>query len=400
MKALARVICLLVAWWAATTSCTNSQLYAPGYQPNEASLTGIAGDLCTDDPTSSAFPLKIAVVVDGGLAGQLDDRVSALKSLVNQYSGSTIDFDIILMGQSAQSLTQGFTNDAATIQNAIQAAGSNVSPLRDYEAGILAATTDIESDALGTSPGLRSRTHYALQFVAQGPPTPDLPSLWCGSNQLTPGTSACTAQFDANFCPNQTPPPADCGLDLYTTLTTELASFLETNGALDFIGQILSTRHRRANPDASHEHELGGMNVAVASPAAASSSRGFDDRSGVGSLAPPPGGRACSCAAVPDRMAPTHTVALPMAVDFGEQRGRPSHAYLRKVVQPALLGLMDGSMSTLAPLFATAFATRTPRMVLLVGSAAAVGAAISMGFAEALSDTGTLTGRGHPVAAG
>jgi len=89
-----------------------------------------------------------------------------------------------------------------------------------------------------------------------------------------------------------------------------------------------------------------------------------------------------------------------MAVDFGEQRGRPSHAYLRKVVQPALLGLMDGSMSTLAPLFATAFATRTPRMVLLVGIAAAVGAAISMGFAEALSDTGALTGRGHPVVRG
>jgi erythrin-vacuolar iron transport family protein len=76
------------------------------------------------------------------------------------------------------------------------------------------------------------------------------------------------------------------------------------------------------------------------------------------------------------------------------------HGYLLKVVQPAILGLMDGSISTLAPLFATAFATRNPHTAFLVGWAAAVGAAISMGFAEALSDTGKLTGRGHPVMRG
>ena len=73
-----------------------------------------------------------------------------------------------------------------------------------------------------------------------------------------------------------------------------------------------------------------------------------------------------------------------------------AHGYLLKVVQPALLGLMDGSISTLAPLFASAFATRNPHTAFLVGGAAAVGAGISMGFAEALSDTGKLTGRGHP----
>jgi erythrin-vacuolar iron transport family protein len=75
-------------------------------------------------------------------------------------------------------------------------------------------------------------------------------------------------------------------------------------------------------------------------------------------------------------------------------------AYLLKVVQPGLLGLMDGSVSTLAPLFASAFATRNPHTAFLIGGAAAVGAGISMGFAEALSDTGKLTGRGHPVIRG
>ena len=74
--------------------------------------------------------------------------------------------------------------------------------------------------------------------------------------------------------------------------------------------------------------------------------------------------------------------------------------FLLQIVQPALVGLMDGSVSTLAPIFATAYATDRPHTALLVGIAAAVGAAISMGFAEGLSDDGTLTGRGHPVQRG
>ncbi len=60
------------------------------------------------------------------------------------------------------------------------------------------------------------------------------------------------------------------------------------------------------------------------------------------------------------------------------------------------MGLIDGSVSTLAPVFAAAFATRSTRAAFLVGLAASVGAVISMGFAEALSDDGSLTGRGHP----
>jgi hypothetical protein len=77
-----------------------------------------------------------------------------------------------------------------------------------------------------------------------------------------------------------------------------------------------------------------------------------------------------------------------------------SKAFVLKVVQPSLVGLMDGSVSTLAPLFATAFATGEARIAFLVGLAAAVGAAISMGFSEELSDDGELTGRGNPVLRG
>ena len=74
--------------------------------------------------------------------------------------------------------------------------------------------------------------------------------------------------------------------------------------------------------------------------------------------------------------------------------------FVLRVVQPALTGLMDGSVSTLAPIFAAAFATGKPHIAFLIGLSAAVGAGISMAFAEGLSDDGVLTGRGHPVIRG
>ncbi|MGZ4829206.1 MAG: iron exporter MbfA [Candidatus Angelobacter sp.] len=81
-------------------------------------------------------------------------------------------------------------------------------------------------------------------------------------------------------------------------------------------------------------------------------------------------------------------------------RGREDEAsrrlFVLQIVQPGLAGLMDGSVSTLAPVFAAAFARHESHFAFLVGLAASLGAGISMGFAEALSDDGSLTGRGHP----
>lgn len=74
--------------------------------------------------------------------------------------------------------------------------------------------------------------------------------------------------------------------------------------------------------------------------------------------------------------------------------------YVLQKVQPALLGLMDGSVSTLAPLFATAGLTHQTHKAFFVGLAASLGAGISMGLAEALSDDGEVTGRGKPVLRG
>jgi VIT1/CCC1 family predicted Fe2+/Mn2+ transporter len=82
------------------------------------------------------------------------------------------------------------------------------------------------------------------------------------------------------------------------------------------------------------------------------------------------------------------------------QDDEASRDFLLRVVQPGLSGLMDGSVSTLAPIFATAFATHNSFTAFLVGIASATGAGISMAFSEALSDDGELTGRGRPIMRG
>jgi rubrerythrin len=91
-------------------------------------------------------------------------------------------------------------------------------------------------------------------------------------------------------------------------------------------------------------------------------------------------------------------ILTPSARDKEDETAR--RVFVLQYVQPGLAGLMDGSVSTLAPLFAAAFATHNTWETFLVGLAASVGAGISMGFAEALSDDGSLTGRGAPVVRG
>ncbi len=72
------------------------------------------------------------------------------------------------------------------------------------------------------------------------------------------------------------------------------------------------------------------------------------------------------------------------------------HSFLLQRVQPAMVGLIDGSLSTLAPIFGIVFYTQKPHTAFIAGLATSIGAAISMAFSEGLSDTGELTGRGSP----
>ena len=106
--------------------------------------------------------------------------------------------------------------------------------------------------------------------------------------------------------------------------------------------------------------------------------------------------RSAKCCLPPER----HCFDAVFSVDLPDirrdEKAAQRQLLVLQIIQPGLAGLMDGSVSTLAPLFAAAFATHNPHNAFLVGIAASVGAGISMGFAEALSDDGSLTGRGHP----
>ncbi|MEN3285169.1 MAG: erythrin-vacuolar iron transport family protein, partial [Solirubrobacteraceae bacterium] len=79
---------------------------------------------------------------------------------------------------------------------------------------------------------------------------------------------------------------------------------------------------------------------------------------------------------------------------------RDERSFLLQRVQPAMTGLIDGSLSTLAPIFSVAIATHRPHYAFFAGLATAIGAGVSMAFSEGLSDTGDLTGRGNPYLRG
>ena len=91
----------------------------------------------------------------------------------------------------------------------------------------------------------------------------------------------------------------------------------------------------------------------------------------------------------------TATISTEVAPDTPD-----SQSFLLRRVQPALSGLMDGSLSTLAPIFAVVLATHHPMTAFFTGAATALGAGVSMAFSEGLSDTGDLTGRGSPLLRG
>ncbi|KZK98680.1 Rubrerythrin [Pseudovibrio sp. Ad14] len=102
-----------------------------------------------------------------------------------------------------------------------------------------------------------------------------------------------------------------------------------------------------------------------------------------------------------DHQNKARTLSQTHLASTGEQEEETAHRKLiLTLIQPGLAGLMDGSVSTLAPVFATAFATGNTWTTFLVGLAASIGAGISMGFTEAVSDDGQISGRGSPVLRG
>src|SRR6476659_5121298 len=111
------------------------------------------------------------------------------------------------------------------------------------------------------------------------------------------------------------------------------------------------------------------------------------------------GKRGWALASKTDRALKAHSVHV-TATEENPAGPRVEQSFLLQRVQPAMTGLIDGSLSTLAPIFAVALATHRPHYAFIAGLATAIGAGVSMAYSEGLSDTGELTGRGNPVIRG
>ena len=243
-------LCLLVT----LAACTDASLYGKNYTPNQPNRISFEGNLCTDDPGAIAFPQKTLIVMDGtGAMAEGDPagkRVDTLRAFIGRHRGPNQAVSILLMGASARPIITGFTSDQQTIDTALETlAAATGQAQRNYLDTLRMLTTIIEDDLLASNPGVRSRTRYAVLFVAAGPPDPDFQTPWCIVQGLTVGSTQCKDAFLAAFCGNATPAPTDCERWWYGDAVTQLRSFVRANGAQDLIFHSfsLSSDTRAAN---------------------------------------------------------------------------------------------------------------------------------------------------------
>jgi hypothetical protein len=229
-------LCLLLA----LPSCTDASLYGKNYTPNQPNRISFEGNLCTDDPGAIAFPQKTLIVMDGtGALAEGDPagkRVDRLRAFIGRHRGPNQAVSILLMGASARPLIIGFTSDQQTIDTALETlAAATGQAQRNYLDTLRMLTTIIEDDLLASNPGARSRTRYAVMFVAAGPPDPAFQVPWCIAQGLAVGSANCQKAFVAAFCNNANPAPTDCERWWYGDAVTQLRSYVRVNGAQDVI---------------------------------------------------------------------------------------------------------------------------------------------------------------------
>ncbi|MGB8294819.1 MAG: VWA domain-containing protein [Polyangia bacterium] len=216
-------------------ACTDADLYGNNYTPNQPNRISFEGDLCTDDPAAIAFPQKTLVVMDGSgdmVGGDpAGHRINALNAFLGRHSGLNQQVSLLLMGTETRILFPGFSSDSVQIQAALEAISSSAGQAqRNYLDALRVVSTIIEDDLLAADTGTRSRTRYTVLFVAAGPPAPSLPTPWCVSQGLTPGTTPCQDAFTAGFCSTITPKPTDCERLLYENTVADLRSYVSNNG--------------------------------------------------------------------------------------------------------------------------------------------------------------------------
>jgi Bacterial TSP3 repeat len=163
-------------------------------------------------------------------------RRTRLRAFIGRHRGPSQAVSLLLMGNDARPLITGFTSDQIVIDTALETLSAAVGQAqRNYLDTIRMLTTVIEDDLLGSNPGIRSRTRYAVLFVAAGPPDPAFQTPWCIAQGLTVGSTQCQDAFTAAFCGNATPTPTDCERWWYGDAIAQLRGYVRTNGGQDLI---------------------------------------------------------------------------------------------------------------------------------------------------------------------
>ena len=234
---MTRACLLAVTALAFGAACTDASLYGKNYAPNLANRISFEGNLCTDDPAAIGFPQKTVVVMDGTgdmVAGDpAGRRIQTLRTFLGRHRDPNQAVSLLLMGAQARTLFPGFSSDSLQIDAALEAmAASAGQAQRNYLDTLRVLSTIIEDDLLASDPGTRSRTRYAVLFVAAGPPTPAMPIPWCISQGLTP---PCQTEFTASFCGTVTPAPTDCERFLYGNTVADLRRYVREHGGQDLI---------------------------------------------------------------------------------------------------------------------------------------------------------------------
>ncbi|MBI4509332.1 MAG: hypothetical protein HY698_06825 [Deltaproteobacteria bacterium] len=223
-----------------TLGCTDANLYGTNTQPNLANKISLQGELCTDDPGTVDFPVKVLVVMDGSAelvaADPAGTRATAVANLVARHAGPGYHFGIIQYASQARSPTTGLAGDAASVQAGIDVLRAGTADARrNFLAGLRAASTAIQDDILGATPGERSRTRYVVLWVAYGAPAPSLAESWCDGEGLAPNSDECRRQLAAVFCPDEDPAPSDCEAALYPRMVRELRELAREAGVQDLV---------------------------------------------------------------------------------------------------------------------------------------------------------------------
>ena len=160
-------------------ACTDVGLYSPTIAPNLANRLAVSANLCTDDPGQRAFPVRVALLVDGSMTATAIDpggrRADALQEIISRYSSTeSHQFAVIRFDGGARDLTGGFTQDRAVLDEAVNLLRQPAAtPGRDVLAGLRSASNAIAEVLLGQPAGINARTTFIVALLTTGRPVPD-----------------------------------------------------------------------------------------------------------------------------------------------------------------------------------------------------------------------------------